>query len=606
MDQKPSFEFLPLSEEVKKAIAELEYTEPSPVQLQSIPLIAEGHDVIAQSQTGTGKTAAFGLPAIDKIDIKNRDTQCIILCPTRELAVQVSTNIKKYSKYRRGLTSLAIYGGESIERQIRSLDQGVHIVVGTPGRVIDHIDRGTLQLENIHTVILDEADEMLNMGFIDDIKTILSNTPEERQTILFSATMPREIKDLTKKFQKNPQEIKITKKEITTTNIEQRYYDVRSEHKVELLSRLLDAHQIKLSLIFCNTKRKVDELVEELQAKGYAAEGLHGDLRQASRNQVMNKFRNGTLNILIATDVAARGIDVNDVEAVFNYDLPLDAENYVHRIGRTGRAGRSGLAFSFVGSRDRRLLSDIMSYTKAEIAKHPAPSVADVKNAKAAAFIASLNKAIEGADLSEFVNRLEVLAEESGADIKQIAAYLLKEKLKFDNLNESVDLNASGSRDGGRRSFEGRSEGGRSFGDRDRRSGGNDRGRERSYGGDRERSFGDRPRSGGDRERSFGDRPRSTGDRPRSERPAREKGARTPGMTRLFMNAGKMDRLRPNDIVGAITGETTVKGTQIGNIDMFDKFSFVEVPQNMVNEVMDKMSQRKIKGLNINFEISND
>ena len=219
MDQKPSFESLPLSEEVKKAIAELEYTEPSPIQLQSIPLIVEGHDVIGQAQTGTGKTAAFGLPAIDKIDTKNRNTQCIILCPTRELAVQVSNNIKKYSKYKRGLSSLAIYGGESIDRQIRSLDQGVHIVVGTPGRVIDHIDRGTLNLKNIHTVILDEADEMLNMGFIDDIKEILSNTPEERQTILFSATMPREIMELTRKFQKNPEIIKITKKEITVSNI---------------------------------------------------------------------------------------------------------------------------------------------------------------------------------------------------------------------------------------------------------------------------------------------------------------------------------------------------------------------------------------------------
>lgn len=576
-EQKLSFTDLPLSDEVQRAIAEMEYTEPSPIQFQSIPFIVEGHDVIGQAQTGTGKTAAFGLPAIDKIDTKNRATQCIILCPTRELAVQVSNNIKKYSKYKRGLSSLAIYGGESIERQIRSLDQGVHIVVGTPGRVIDHIDRGTLVLDDIHTVILDEADEMLNMGFIDDIKTILSNTPEERQTILFSATMPREIMELTRRFQKNPQIVKITKKEITVSNIDQRYYDARSEHKVELLCRLLDFHQIKLSLIFCNTKRKVDELVEDLQKRGYAAEGLHGDLRQTSRNQVMAKFRSGVLNILIATDVAARGIDVNDVEAVFNYDLPLDSENYVHRIGRTGRAGRSGYSFSFVGSRDRRLLSDIMNYTKAEIAKHNAPSIADVKSAKAKAFITSLNKSIEGADLSEFIEKLDELAEESGADIKQIAAFLLKDKLKFDNIDASIDLNGGGSRDGRRseRSFESRDsfKGGR---DRERRSErfSSDRGSKSSF-------------SRGDRE-------------------PREKGARTAGMTRLFMSAGKKDRLRPNDIVGAITGETEIKGSQIGNIDMFDKFSFVEVPKDLVHEVIDKMAQRKIKGLKVNFEVAND
>ncbi|MFN8436928.1 MAG: DEAD/DEAH box helicase [Cytophagales bacterium] len=587
MEQKPSFELLPLSDEVKRAIAEMEYTEPSPIQFQSIPLIAEGHDVIGQAQTGTGKTAAFGLPAIDKIDTKNRNVQCIILCPTRELALQVSNNIKKYAKYKRGLTSLAVYGGESIERQIRSLDQGAQIVVGTPGRVIDHLDRGTLDLSTVHTVILDEADEMLNMGFIDDIKTILSNTPEERQTILFSATMPREIMELTRRFQKNPEIIKITRKEITTTNIEQRYYDVRSEHKVELLCRLLDFHQIKLSLIFCNTKKKVDELVEDLQRKGYAAEGLHGDMRQTSRNQVMSKFRHGVLNILIATDVAARGIDVNDVEAVFNYDLPLDAENYVHRIGRTGRAGRSGFSFSFVSGRDRRLLNDIMAYTKADIAKHEAPSIADVKIAKTNAFITNLNKSTESADLSEFIDRLDTLAEQSGADIKQIAAYLLKEKLKFDNIDETVDLTAANNARRGSDRM-GSDRGARS----DRRSGSRDgrdfrEGRERGERGER---------SGSDRSRSFDRGPKTE----------RVKGARTSGMARLFINAGKKDRLRPNDIVGAITGETEIKGSQIGNIDMFDKYSFVEVPKNMANEVIDKMSQRKIKGLKVNFEVAND
>ncbi|MFQ3574977.1 MAG: DEAD/DEAH box helicase, partial [Cytophagales bacterium] len=277
------FSDIGLSEELINAVTEMGYTEPSSIQAEAIPLLLEGHDLIGQAQTGSGKTAAFGIPALEKIDIRNLGVQCIVLCPTRELAVQVNNVFKNLSKYKKGLRTTAIYGGESIERQIKTLREGVHVVIGTPGRVIDHIDRGTLELDEVNTVILDEADEMLNMGFIDDIRTILSNTPEERQTVLFSATMPKEILDLTRKFQKDPKHVKIAKKEVTVSSIEQRYYDVRNDLKKELLGRLLDFYNLKLVLVFCNTKRMVDELVEDLQHKGFSAEGLHGDLRQAQR-----------------------------------------------------------------------------------------------------------------------------------------------------------------------------------------------------------------------------------------------------------------------------------------------------------------------------------
>ena len=320
------FEDLDINQNIKKAIAEMGFEEPSPIQAKSIPVILEGKDVIGQAQTGTGKTAAFSIPILEKIDPNDRSLQAIVLCPTRELAIQVSQEIRKLAKYMQGIKTLPIYGGQPIDRQIKALKGGVQVIIGTPGRTIDHIKRKTIKPGNVKMVVLDEADEMLDMGFREDIETILENVPEERQTTFFSATMPKAILELTKKYQNEPEHIKVVRKELTVENIKQYYIETRSSNKIEVLSRLIDVYNPKLSVVFCNTKKGADELVGELQGRGYFADALHGDLKQVQRDIVMDKFRNGTIDILVATDVAARGIDVDDVECVFNFDLPQDEE----------------------------------------------------------------------------------------------------------------------------------------------------------------------------------------------------------------------------------------------------------------------------------------
>ena len=328
------FEQLNLYPQVLRAIEEMGFEEATPIQSQAIPVVMSGVDVIGQAQTGTGKTASFGIPVLHKVDPDNRKTQVIILSPTRELAIQVADEIRRLGKYMHGIKVLPVYGGQEIGRQIKALKGGAQIIIGTPGRVMDHLRRKTIRCEAVNTVVLDEADEMLNMGFREDIETILQYIPEEgRQTVLFSATMPKPILDITRKYQHDAVTIKVVKKELTVPNIEQYYYDVKRKDKVEVLTRLLDYYNPKLSLVFCNTKRMVDELTGELQGRGYFAEGLHGDMKQTQRDRVMKSFRTGKTEILIATDVAARGIDVDDVEAVFNYDIPQDDEYYVHRIG---------------------------------------------------------------------------------------------------------------------------------------------------------------------------------------------------------------------------------------------------------------------------------
>ena len=361
------FDELNIAEPILRAITDMGFEEATPIQAKAIPIEMTGIDVLGQAQTGTGKTAAFAIPLLQKINPKEKKLQSIVLCPTRELAIQVADEIRHLAKYLHGVKVLPIYGGQDIVKQIRSLKAGTQIMIGTPGRVMDHMRRKTVKFDHIHTVILDEADEMLNMGFREDIETILKDVPKERQTILFSATMPKPILEIAGEYQKDAQLIKVVKKELTVANIEQYYYEVKQKNKDEVLSRLLDIYNPKLSLVFCNTKKKVDELVEVLQNRGYFAEGLHGDLKQSQRDRVMNGFRNGKTEILVATDVAARGIDVDNVEAVFNYDLPQDDEYYVHRIGRTGRAGRTGMAFSFVVGREAYKLRDIMKYCKTKI-----------------------------------------------------------------------------------------------------------------------------------------------------------------------------------------------------------------------------------------------
>lgn len=354
---------------ILRAVEEMGFVQMTPIQEQAIPVLLERKDVIGQAQTGTGKTAAFGIPVIQNTDPDNRNLQAVVLCPTRELAIQAADEMRRFAKYMHGVKILPIYGGQDINRQIKALKSGVQIIVGTPGRVMDHMRRHTLKMDQVNMVVLDEADEMLNMGFREDIETILQGIPSEHQTALFSATMPKPILEITDTYQQDATYLKMTRQELTIPLVKQYYYRVNSQIKVEVTSRLLDYYSIQRSLIFCNTKRMVDELSETLKGKGYAAEGLHGDLSQNQRDTVMNRFRSGNLQILIATDVAARGIDVDDVEAVFNYDLPQDIEYYVHRIGRTGRAGNTGTALTFCSQEERKLVNDIQKLTGKKLNK---------------------------------------------------------------------------------------------------------------------------------------------------------------------------------------------------------------------------------------------
>ena len=367
------FSELNLSSDLLKSIEKMGFVEATPIQAQAIPEVLAGHDVIGQASTGTGKTAAFGLPIIDKVDSKNKAVQALILCPTRELAMQVAAEITKFLKFKRGVFALPVYGGQPISRQIYGLRKGVQIVIGTPGRVMDHIDRGTLRLNQVKMMVLDEADEMLNMGFRQDIEKILEAMKQEKQTVLFSATMSREILRLTKRYQKNPKLIKVVSEKLSAPNVEQSYFAVEQSRKVDALMDLLNFYKPKLSIVFCNTRRQVDKIDKLLHSYGYRCAGIHGDIRQPKRDKIMGMFRKGSINILVATDVAARGIDVADIEIVFNYELPKDVEPYVHRIGRTGRAGKSGKAFNLVSRREIYQLRDIQRYTKVRIEQQEVP-----------------------------------------------------------------------------------------------------------------------------------------------------------------------------------------------------------------------------------------
>ena len=420
------FDELNIDERILRAIEDMGFEETSPIQTQAIPAVCEGIDVVGQAQTGTGKTAAYTIPMLMKIDPQIKKPQAIVLCPTRELAVQVAEEIRKLAKYMSDIKVLPVYGGQEIVRQIKSLKTGVQIIVGTPGRVMDHMRRKTVKFDNINMVILDEADEMLDMGFREDMETILTETPEERQTVLFSATMPKPIMEIARKFQKDAKIIKVVRKELTVSNIEQFYYEVRPKNKTEVLCRLIDIYNPRLSVVFCNTKRQVDELISELKGRGYFADGIHGDMKQQQRDRVMDDFRSGKVDILIATDVAARGIDVDDVDMVFNYDIPQDEEYYVHRIGRTGRAGRSGMALSFISGKEVYKLKDIERYCKTKILAKPVPSLDDVKNTKLDNMFDKIRQTIEEGGLTDMVNLVEEHVNQEEYTSMDMAAALLK------------------------------------------------------------------------------------------------------------------------------------------------------------------------------------
>lgn len=418
-----------IDERLIRAVKEMGFEQFSPIQEQAIPEILEGKDVIGQAQTGTGKTAAFGLPILQTVSPDEQNLQALILCPTRELAIQAADEIRKFAKYMHGIKVLPIYGGQDMGRQIKALKGCPQIIVGTPGRVMDHMRRRTIRLNDIKMVVLDEADEMLNMGFREDMETILSQIDHEHQTVLFSATMPKSILDITGEFQKDPVLIKTVKKELTVPLIKQYYYEVRKENKKEVVARLLDYYNPKLTLIFCNTKRMVEELSEDLKGRGYCADGIHGDLSQNQRDRVMESFRNGSTDILIATDVAARGIDVDDVEAVINYDVPQDNEYYVHRIGRTGRAGRKGRAFTLVVGREIYKIREIESICKTSMKAKVVPTVADITEAKSKKILDGVVEVMRAQDLASTMAIIEAKMEEEDCTAMELAAAFLRSQL---------------------------------------------------------------------------------------------------------------------------------------------------------------------------------
>lgn len=548
------FEDFNLSPEIFKALAERGFETPTVIQEKAIPLGLSGKDFIGQSQTGTGKTLAFALPIIEQIDRKVERPQAIILCPTRELAVQVSDEIHKVCKYNK-VKVLPVYGGESIERQIKFLRQGVQIVVGTPGRVLDHIKRKTLKLSEVRFAVLDEADEMLDMGFIEDIESILAQTQEDRQTMLFSATMPRAIASLAKNYLVDPEIIKIASKQVTVDRIEQKFIRVRNTDKPEVLSRIIQLEESRKTIVFCNTKRMVDELTANMQERGYGVEGLHGDLKQQKRDYVMDRFKKGNVDILIATDVAARGIDIKNVDLVVNYDLPQEDEQYVHRIGRTGRAGRTGKSYSFAFGRDLDKIRNIERYAKCTIEESPIPKYSDVKEKMLETYVDGISQREVPSDLEAYLHVVDKI-KETGMEIETFLALVLKENLV---LSDDDQINYQDY-------------------DRKQRTRSSERGSERGDRGDR----GDRgsDRSGG-----------------------RSKKVES-GMVRFHINVGKKSKARVADIVGAVAGECDIAGKKIGSIDLFDNYTFFEVPEKYEKTVLKKMTNVKIKGKKVSAQLS--
>ncbi|MGC1481467.1 MAG: DEAD/DEAH box helicase [Chthoniobacterales bacterium] len=536
-----------LSPEVLKAVEKMGFEEASPIQSEAIPVLLSGQDVVGQSQTGSGKTAAFAIPVIERVDASSRYPQALILCPTRELAVQVAEEVSKLASSKRGVVELPIYGGASYERQNRGLRDGAQIIIGTPGRVMDHLDRGTLKLDQVSTIVLDEADRMLDMGFRDDIQTILDQTPEDRQTVFFSATMPRAIQELVKRYTRDPVSVRIETKAMSGPAIDQIYYEVDRRSKLEALCRIIDLDDVKCAIVFCATKMMCDQLAEHLIARGYVADKLHGDITQAARERVMKRFRERRVEFLVATDVAARGLDVDDIEVVFNYDLPHDGEDYVHRIGRTGRAGRSGRAITFVAGREIRKLENMIRYTKGKIRRERVPSLEELEEKRTNHTFEQLRETLESGDFTKrdsFVDRL-LDQGHSPTDIASALMHLLMSETSG-AASDSPNEISTGRPD-------------REYNDRD-----------------------DRPARGGR-------------DRAPRERRSRDEPVEA-GMTRLVFMAGRLSQMRPADIVGMITGQTQFGKEKIGVITIADKHTTVDVAEDAVQEVIAECNGLKFKG----------
>ena len=555
-EQLPLFSVLGLAAPVLKALQDVGYERPSPIQAAAIPHLMAGHDLLGQAQTGTGKTAAFALPLLSRLEAGNRNTQILVLAPTRELALQVAEACQRYAKHMPDFHVLPIYGGSSYETQTRALRRGAQVVVGTPGRVMDLIRRKNLDLSGLKALVLDEADEMLRMGFIDDVDWIMEQCPATRQVALFSATMPDQIRRVAQKHLKQPKEIKIITKTSTAPTIRQRYWQVTGLHKLDAMTRLLEVEPYEAVLVFVRTKNAAEELAGKLAARGHACEALHGDIPQKLRERTVDKLRQGQLDILIATDVVARGLDVERITHVVNYDIPYDTESYVHRIGRTGRAGRKGEAILFVAPRERRMLRAIEHATRQAIEPMKMPSTEDINQHRMTKFKERIRETMMGEELEIYVNLVNELIEEDSADPLELAAALAK-LVQGDQpllLDDSVTEPAS---DRAGREFE-------------------------------RRDFGDRaPRDFGDR----GDRPArrmpSLEPRPLKDNPDVE-------MERYRVDVGAHHGVKPGQIVGAIANEANIESRFIGNIDIADDFSTVDLPKGMTADVLEVIKKARV------------
>ncbi len=572
--QKKLFTELGLAPEILKAIERMGFEEASPIQSAAIPVLLEGADVVGQSQTGSGKTAAFGIPAIQSVDAALRAPQVLILCPTRELAVQVAEEIAKLAFFKRGVRELPIYGGQSYERQFKGLHAGAQIIIGTPGRVMDHLERKSLKLDQIRMVILDEADRMLDMGFVDDIKTILRQVPEKRQTVFFSATIPRPIQQLIQTFTRNPVNVRVEAEAMTVPAIEQVYYEVDRRSKLEVLCRLIDLEDVKLAIIFCATKMMVDELTEHLIARGYGADKLHGDMTQAMRERVMGRFRKRKVEFLVATDVAARGLDVDDIEIVFNYDLPHDGEDYVHRIGRTGRAGKGGKAVTFVAGREIYRLENIQRFTKSRIRRERIPSAEEVEGKRASVFAEALRETLEKGEYKRHDELLDRLLEQnhSPTDIASALIHLLGQDKPQSGQSIPEDRPASARRSSPAHDHDLAHNPHRPDpAARDRR--------------ERSRDESERPR-------------RNRRESPERSGPREEAGtvSHEAGMVRLAFNVGRAHAVQPGDFVGVIAGVTAIPKGEIGAIHLQATKTLVDVAEPRVPLILKKLNGIQFKG----------
>ena len=550
-----SFQQLALSEPILKALNDVGYETPSPIQAETIPLLLSGRDVLGQAQTGTGKTAAFALPALSNIDISQRDPQILVLAPTRELAIQVAEAFHKYAKHIKGFNVLPIYGGQEYGGQIRSLKRGVHAVVGTPGRVMDHIRKGTLNLDGLKTLVLDEADEMLRMGFIDDVEWILEQTPKTRQIALFSATMPTQVRRIATAHLTNPAEITIKMKTATANLIRQRFWPVSGMHKLDALTRILEAETFDGMIIFVRTRIATVEVAEKLSARGFAASALNGDIPQAQRERTVDQLKKGKLDILVATDVAARGLDVERISHVVNYDIPHDTEAYIHRIGRTGRAGREGDAILFVAPRERRMLNAIERATSKKIELMELPSTELINDKRIAQFKQAIVDTLATEDLGLFKHLVEQYQNEHNVPAIEIASALAKlvqgdsPLLLQHKPVPRVD-----------KAWESR---------------GNDQPRTRDRGKGSERS--DRPQ------------------RPRKDAPPEK------GMQRFRIEVGHIHKVMPGNIVGAIANEANIDAQNIGRINIFDDHSTIDLPADMPEDIYAGLKKVWVAGQTLNI-----